>query len=173
MNKKEIEQAQELIDSVRNGGPLTPIEAVFPESAPEPPNQLPRLDWATTRGTNTATYLVNPDSVSGGEAGTPQNEPTVAESLKYIRKIEGCTSDTTKLLVLKSFAKRVMAGTPSTEARAQALEKLLNEVAIVTNCGSVEDWTVEGIRKRLREAMYWYGQSREAGVGKQGGKENG
>lgn len=35
MNKREIEQAQEVIESVRTGkGPLEPLEAAFPEKSP-------------------------------------------------------------------------------------------------------------------------------------------
>ena len=39
----------------------------------------------------------------------------------------------------------------------QNLERLLDEVGIVCQCGAVEEWTVAGIRKRLRAAMHAYG----------------
>lgn len=55
---------------------------------------------------------------------------------------------------------RVGYGPEAGEAmtKDEAIKKLIQEVKLIANCGSVEDFTVAGIRCTLRDALYRYNQ---------------
>lgn len=52
---------------------------------------------------------------------------------------------------------------PAPQPSAGQMEELLVEISLIANSGSVDDFTVEGIRARLRDALYQYSAASEGG----------